>query len=129
MPKHILCPIDKVEIFDRYSILDVKYNNSATASIKLEIRAKMNDLEKRLAKSLGLKLFQRIIASPQYNDLYMANLDIYDAVNLARDNQITGKALNALNDIRTEKKRNLDSLFFGGNEMSEIKIDKEGNKI
>ncbi len=131
MSKGVFIVIDKIEAFDRLSILEIKYHAvqlSKTQENKHEISERIRDLEDRIIKAIGYKLFQKIKLSEDYNELFEANLTIFDGINLARQDKISGIKLNRLNEIRSEKKRNLDTKFFG-NELKEIKIDENGEKI
>lgn len=131
MSKGVFIVIDKVEALDRLSILEIKYHAvqlSGNQEEKCKISERIKDLESRIIKTVGYKLFQKIISSKEYNDLFESNLAVFDGVNLARKKEISGFELNKLNEIRSEKKRNLDAKFFG-NEMREIKINESGKKI
>ncbi len=131
MSKGVFIVIDKVEALDRLSILEIKYHAvqlSKTQEEKHKISERIKDLESRIIKAVGYKLFQKIISSKEYDDLFEANLKIFDGVNLARKKEISDFELNRLNEIRSEKKRNLDAKFFG-NEMAEVKVDENGEKI
>lgn len=131
MKKWFYPRLDFSEIFDRYSILDVKYHNTIGQSTKSEITAELKYLENVIVKAIGLNSFRRVLISPEYNNLYEANYFTYNAINLA-EKDIEGKELSAhqLNNInkkRTSAKRELSNKFLG-EEIKEIKIDINGNK-
>lgn len=131
MSKGVSIIIDKIEALDRLSILEIKFHAaqlSKTQENKHEISERIRELESRIVKAVGYKLFQKIKLSKEYNDLFESNLKIFDGVNLARQKQISGFELNKLNEVRSEKKRNLDMKFFG-DELKEIKIDENGEKM
>lgn len=131
MPKGVFIIIDRVESFDRLSILEIKYNvsqKSNISQIKNQISENIRDLEGRIIKAIGYSLYQKVKISSEYHDLYEANWAIFDGVCKARKKEISGFELNRLKEVRSEKKRNLDAKFFG-NEMREIKIDNSGDRI
>ena len=117
------------EIFDRYSITEVKYHNAIK---KTELSAEMRYLENIIIKGVGRNKFQEIIQSSYYHDLYEANFTVYNSINIA-EVDIDGKILSAhqLNNVnkkRTAAKRNLLNKFLN-EEIAEIKLDKVGNKL
>ena len=117
------------EVFDRYSIIEIKYNNAVK---KFEFTDDMKYLENVIVKGLGRNMFQEIILSPYYHDLYEANLLVYNSINVA-ELDVEGKILSAhqLNNInkkRTAAKRNLINKFLNES-ISEIKLDEVGNKV
>lgn len=134
MSKGVPIIIDRVESFDRLSIYEVKYNTAQismifkSSEIKNRISENIRDLENRIVKAVGYKLYHKVKLSHEYNDLYESNRAIFDGVNQARKKEISDFELNRLNEIRSEKKRNLNAKFFG-NKLKEIKIDGDGNKI
>ena len=123
---------DLAGIFDQYSILDVKYNNAINPTTKSEIAAELKYLENIIVKGIGLNTFRKILISPEYNALFEANLFTYNAINVA-EKDVDGKDLSAhqLNNInkkRTAAKREL-AMKFLGEEISEIKLGVDGNKL
>lgn len=129
MKKFFFPRMDMAEIFDRYSITEVKYHNAIK---KTELSAEMRYLENIIIKGVGRNKFQEIIQSSYYHDLYEANFTVYNSINIA-EVDIDGKILSAhqLNNVnkkRTAAKRNLLNKFLN-EEIAEIKLDKVGNKL
>lgn len=114
---------------DRFSILEVKYHNVVNKS---ELGLEIKYLENLIIKGVGGNKFQDIIQSPEYNNLYTANLETYNAINVAKCDKegklLSAYQLDSINNKRTSAKREL-SMRFLGEEIAEIKIDIDGNKL
>ena len=123
---------DLAGIFDQYSILDVKYHNAINTNIKTEISTNLKYLENLIVKGIGLNTFRKILISPEYNNLFEANLFTYNAINVAEKDEdgseLSAHQLNNINKKRTSAKHELAMKFFG-EEISEIKLGVDGNKL
>ena len=126
MFKGVLVMLDLVEVWDRLSIYEIKH--AIAKETKLKISEQITDLESRIIKRIGFKLYHKIKLSKYYHELVEANQAVFDGVNKSRKKEISGFDLNRLNEIRSEKKKNLNIIFFG-DEMGEVKIDENGERI
>lgn len=123
--------VDLAEVLDRYSILEVKYNNCKETKLKTQIAARKKQLENWIIKDMGTIEFQKIIKSKEYNDLYEANQYIYNSIEVAEKDEewkiLSAHQLNNINKKRTIVKRLIMNKFFLS-EPDEIKM-KEGGKV
>lgn len=123
--------VDLAEVLDRYSILEVKYNNCKETKLKTQIAARKKQLENWIIKDMGTIEFQKIIKSKEYNDLYEANQYIYNSIEVAEKDEewkiLSAHQLNNINKKRTIVKRLIMNKFFLS-EPDEIKM-KEGRKV
>ena len=123
--------VDLAEVLDRYSILEVKYNNCKETKLKTQIAARKKQLENWIIKDMGTIEFQKIIKSKEYNDLYEANQYIYNSIEVAEKDEewkiLSTHQLNNINKKRTIVKRLIMNKFFLS-EPDEIKM-KEGRKV
>lgn len=129
MKKWFFPRVDLAEIMDRYAIVEIKYHKAIQ---KAELGLEIKYLENLIIKSVGRNKFQEIILSPEYHNLYEANLETYDAINVAKKDK-EGKILSAfqldsINCKRTGAKRELSNKFLG-EDIKEIKIGIDGQKI
>ncbi len=119
------------EILDQISIIQVKYDNATEDSVKSKLGEKLRVLEQMFEKGSGLKSYQTIMRSREYNDLYEANLAVFKGVDVAKNDPegkvISGYQLDKLNTKRNEMKRAISQKFLG-EDPEEIKI-KDGKKI
>ena len=131
MKKWYRTQIEFSDILDQISIIQVKYDNATEDSVKSKLGEKLRVLEQMFEKGSGLKSYQIIMRSREYNDLYEANLAVFKGVDVAKNDPegkiISGFALDKLNTKRNEMKRAISQKFLG-EDPEEIKI-KDGKKI
>lgn len=131
MKKWFRTQIEFAELLDLISITQVKYDNAKESNVKNKLGEQLRLLEIIFEKGSGLKSYQTIMRSREYNDLYEANLAVFKGVDIAKNDPegkvISGYQLDKLNTKRNEMKRAISQKFLG-EDPEEIKI-KDGKKI
>lgn len=111
--------LDVGYIFDIISILNVKLNKLAGPKKDSAISS-FQSLAAEIKNQIGQKLFDDIISSDEYKELYDINLKVFNLVDIAnKDNGLAGDVARA-NTERFLLKNKLQSKFFG-DATSEIK--------
>lgn len=110
--------VDEAYAFDYYAIMELKFHKGAIPEFLLK------KIEYKITKQLGVELFQTIIESPEYKNLYEANVNTFDAVDKAKTNQVTAQEVDRTNYERMLAKKALQSKFFE-NVLLEQKIGYE----
>ncbi len=103
--------------FDYLSILEVKRNKNKT---ELNINNYQNCYD-FIKKQLDTNMFNDIMISKEYNDLYSANLNTFNAVDLVKNDSILGSTVDSYNYARYLAKVALQERFFP-EPLSEVKI-------
>lgn len=110
--------VDEGYAFDYLSILEVKKNLFPSES-KIQTYRQCADF---LRQQINDRLFDEIILSKEYHNLYKANKKTFDLVDLARNNgQVTAKEVDDSNMERFFCKQKLQNKFFNG-KLTEEKI-------
>lgn len=98
--------VDEAYAFDFLSILEVKNN-------------KMGVCEEYIIKccesikdQIGVVLFEEIIKSKEYKALYEANLNVFETIDLAKQDLVTASEVDTLNFERYINKTKLQKRFF-----------------
>lgn len=110
--------VDEAYAFDYYAIMELKFHKGAIPKFLLK------KIEYKITKQLGVELFQTIIESLEYKNLYEANVNTFDAVDKAKTNQVTAQEVDRTNYERMLAKKELQSKFFK-NALLEQKIGYE----
>lgn len=101
--------------FDMLSILLVKI-------VRLGVgRGEQKKMEHSLTRQLGESRYREVCLSLEYQDLYYANLALFDGVEKVRHGDgMSAKEFDDLNQARHRAKQVLQKRFWG-NELTEIK--------
>lgn len=119
MQSKLLISLDIVEIFDRLVELNIKLNKLVGPKKNTAISS-FQSLAAEIKNQIGQKLFDDIISSDEYKELYDINLKVFNLVDIAnKDNGLAGDVAKA-NTERFLLKNKLQSKFFG-DATSEIK--------
>lgn len=108
--------VDECFALDYLSILQVKKdkdpkNHAAWYECRSYLESQLSDI------------FDDILESEEYNDLYEANLKTFDAVGKARSGgDVTAKEVDDCNMLRYNCKVALQAKFFSTSEMREVKL-------
>jgi len=106
--------VDWAYAFDYLSILEVKEHRLGKhLSIIVEYT-------EHLLTQMDEEMFNQIIASKEYENLYRANAAVFDSVELARYGQIAAKQVDDLNLKRQAAKIALQKRFWHNN-LTEVK--------
>jgi hypothetical protein len=110
--------VDEGYAFDYLSILEVK-KNLYPSETKFSTYNKCANF---LKNQLGHELFNQVLSSNEYIDLYNSNKKTFNLVDLARKNgPVTAKEVDDANMERFFCKQKLQNSFFNGN-LAEEKI-------
>jgi hypothetical protein len=116
--------IQTASLLDILSILDIKDLQETDPLKKATIHNEMVNVSLTLKEQLGETLYSKIHYSHEYNALWRANADLFDAINrIKEDKTIPACYLDSLNYARFEAKKILQETFFG--ELTEQKIGYE----
>jgi hypothetical protein len=94
--------------YDYLSILEVKLHKLRTENAKKLFLNCLSNIEKQV----GVDLHKKIYLSSEYIDLYDANLNTFNFVELARYHKVDAKEVDASNMQRYNCKRKLQQKFF-----------------
>jgi len=114
----VLLQTDEAYAFDYLSILEIKKQkcSSATESwLKCYVH---------LQSQFDSEQWFLMINSEEYNDMIKANKLTFDAVDKAKNNQVTAQHVDYCNYQRHTAKQNFQKKFFASN-LSELKIGYE----
>ena len=109
--------VDEAYAFDYLSILEVK-KEKLPNSKNLDA---FDICAKHIRNQTGEQLFYEIINSPEYNLLFKANEETFEAVEKARYGSISAKKVDDLNMNRYNKKIALQKKFFPNSILKETK--------
>jgi hypothetical protein len=107
--------VDEAYAFDYYSIIFLKKENG------VNVDKSINIIKNDIIQQIGLELFNEIINSNEYNNLYMANKKTFDAVDKAKTDSVLASYVDECNYFRMMNKKDLQNKFFS-NELVETKI-------
>jgi hypothetical protein len=117
--------VPEAYFFDYLSILQVKLSKKGGFDNITAVNGCRADGERQL----GGVLFQEILDSKEYAELYDANRILFDLVDLAKSNKVTAKEVDDYVYVRFLKKKALQEKFFPTIQYGEKKYGyKEGNK-
>lgn len=100
--------VDEAYAFDYLSIQEVKKSSQ-------ELETAWN-----IKCQVGSDIFNKVVSSSEYLNLYNANLELFGCVERARYGEITAKELDDANMKRHYAKQALQQVFFS-NELTETK--------
>lgn len=110
--------VDEAYAFDYLSILEVKKQKSSSA-IEAWSKCYLN-----LQTQFDSEKWFLMINSEEYKNMIKANLLTFDAVNKAKNNEVTAQHVDYCNYQRHTAKENFQKKFFASN-LSELKIGYE----
>ena len=107
-------------VFDILSIYNVKIN--ICSGLKKEQNYQnFSRLESEIRGQIGIKLFNEIVSSKEYQDLYDANLHTFKKVEEAQKDNGLAKEIDVANYQRFLKKAELQKKYFNS-DLKEIKV-------
>lgn len=105
--------MDWAYAFDYLSILWVKEAKCLTPDLMPTLHS--------ISRQVGHARYAEIVKSPEYVDLYQANLALFDGVEKVRHGDgMSAKAFDDLNQARHKAKQALQRRFWGS-ELTEVK--------
>ena len=107
--------VDEAYAFDYYSIFELKFKNNFVPLKTVE------GIKENLISELGLDKFTNVINSREYEDLLKANKLTFDAVDMAKTDEVKASYVDICNYQRMLAKKALQNKFFT-NKLTEIKI-------
>ncbi len=110
--------MDECAAYDALSILQLKEKNRGDVRGQLELL--FREIQYDMYR-YNLRI-EDVLSSPEYLNLYKSNVGIFEAVDMAESDQITGKKLNDLNKVRFLCKKELQERFFPNNKLTEVKL-------
>lgn len=106
--------------FDDLSVFNVKIN-LCNGDNKNKNISNFQNLAAEIKEYIGVKLFDEIMHSDEYRELYAANLHTFNKVNEAQKSTGLAKEVDESNKNRFFKKNLLQQKFFGS-QVKEIKV-------
>lgn len=114
--------VQESEVYDRISILEVKYKNSK-GDVKINLKTQIEELQGELNVVLGYDKARKIWASLEYKELYNLNNQIFEKIDKLNEwsklipldmNYIAdlGIDINELNYKRYLAKKHLQESYF-----------------
>jgi len=116
----MLIETEEGEVFDKLAIISVKIGCGDKESAKISID-NFTELASQVMKNIGELRFNEIMDSEEFKELYLANLDTFNKVELAQKDNGLAKEVDLCNYNRYLKKKELQKKFFN-KEIKEIKI-------
>lgn len=110
-------PVDEAYSFDHLSILQVKKYKDDNEINNTNYLNCFNHIKEQI----DVRLFDDVIRSEEYNDLYRANLKTFNLVDLAKVNSIKASEVDFANNERYKAKKALQQKFFGDG-LIEVKL-------
>lgn len=116
----ITVSLDEGYIFDILAILNVKISQSS-GQIKDKVISNFQFLSNEIKNQIGESLFNKIICSEEYKNLYNANKLVFDLVEKAKKDEVLASVVDSANYDRYLCKIKLQNKFFQ-TEVKEIKL-------
>jgi hypothetical protein len=113
--------LDEGYVFDILSILDLK-TNKTSGQIKDKVITNFLKTSQQIKGQIGESLFNTIICSDEYKELYNANKIVFELVDKAKNDSVKASEVDIQNYERYLKKTRLQNKFFNS-EVQEIKIN------
>lgn len=104
--------IDEAEAFDRLAIHQIKSQNFKSPTLKEYFKNEYDKLKVSLNWQITSEIVNRVITSSFFQDLIEINEEIFEAVELAKENKVTAKKVDDLNVERYNIKKKLQETFF-----------------
>ena len=108
--------VDEAHAFDMLAISIVKKNKNSS---EINISNFLN-LENEIKKQVG-KIYDSILDSSIFLKLIKINTEIFDAVDLVKEDKVLGSTVDKLNYQRFLAKKEIQNIYFK-NSLSEQKI-------
>lgn len=103
--------VDEAHAFDMLSILHVKNLNSTVDRAKL-VEPLIDKLWEEICDQIGDHLAEKIFASDEYNNLYLANEEIFKMLDYVKQTDVPASVVDELNYYRFKVKKELQDKFF-----------------
>lgn len=100
--------LDEAFCFDLLSIKKVKFDKNPSAFSKQEYELVFSQINNQIEN----KKFYDILNSEEYKNLYLINSEVYESVDLAKNNRITAQKVDYLNWVRFIRKKTIQEKFF-----------------
>jgi nitrogenase subunit NifH len=117
--------LDEGYVFDILAILNVKISETS-GQTKDKIIANFQNTSQQIKDQIGESLFNTIICSDEYKELYNANKIVFELVDKAKTDSVKASEVDIQNYERYLKKTRLQNKFFNS-EVQEIKINYNEN--
>jgi hypothetical protein len=108
--------VDEGHAFDALSIAIVKKNKNNSEINILNFLSLENEIKNQVGE-----IYHSIVNSNYFLNLIKINNDIFDAVDLVKDDKILGSVVDKLNYQRFLAKKEIQTIYFNNN-LSEQKI-------
>lgn len=128
IPKTVTIPVDYGFAFDFVSIYEVKVGRNPNDVVAY---TNLNKTLDHLAEQLGTDLIRQVLHSPEYDNLFEANDQLFSLVDAAKTNSVTAKEVDDGVYKRFLAKRALQDKFFPDADKVEQKFgytQAEGKK-
>lgn len=116
----IMISLDEGYIFDILAILNVKITQSS-GQTRDKIITNFQFLSNEIKNQIGESLFNKVICSDEYKNLYNANKLVFDFVEKAKKDEVLASVVDLANYDRYLCKVKLQNKFFQ-TEVKEIKL-------
>lgn len=122
-------PTDPGRVFDDLTVLAIKAAKTSGAPAAVANHATVAvPISGELGNRYGHSLYGQIIASPEYQQLYMVNLTLFDLIDTLALPRPAGecydRAVDELNRARWRAKAALQSRWFPESLLTEQKLDR-----
>ncbi len=114
------CSLDACAWFDILSIYNVKIKECSGIKKEKSID-NFTKLGREIIDQIGKLKYDEILNSDEYHDLYQANLETFNKVELAQKDNGLAKEVDSCNYQRFIRKTELQNKFFD-NEINEVKV-------
>ncbi len=119
---YIKLTVDIAYAFDFFSILEVKCIK--TNEQNLETLNNKNKYKSEIIDQIGLELYDKIINSPEYKELFNINYKLFSVIDEAKKGGVDAIAIDNLNWFRFLAKKEIQRKYFNS-EVSEQKFGYE----
>lgn len=113
--------VEEVVMFDVLAVLEIKILNCQDPTIKYKLKEQKLELQKQISLNIGREKAVWLYTTEEYRKLFNANLVIFNAIELAKQDKITAKQLDNLNYQRYLAKKGFQEKHFK-NKIEEIKL-------
>lgn len=118
----LLLEVDVGYYIDYLTILGIKVDRTEDQ----EVMKQYDRCQSRLIEQVGYKKFIEIFKSKEYEDLYDVNDQLYQMVDLAKEDKVLASAVDGLVIERWRKKKALQDKFYPENAFTERKFGYKG---
>ena len=101
--------LDAGYVFDMLAILKVKNEMRGD----MESILNLFNFEEEIYTQIGMSKFNKVVNSLEFQDLYYKNLEIFNAVDKAKKDEVKASFVDRLNYDRWVLKNKLQEKFFG----------------